>query len=97
MSTCIKDLIDYDLVKKCLKCGNISLKIIFHNDKNREDGLQPHCKSCKKEYRRKYYIEHHDLELECHKKYRSDTKDKIIEYFKTRKKSDSKYKLSCNL
>ena len=25
----IKDLYDYELVKKCLKCGNISLKVIF--------------------------------------------------------------------
>ena len=48
MSNCIKDLFDYDLVKKCLKCGNISLKSNFHKDKNREDGLQPYCKSCKK-------------------------------------------------
>ena len=85
MSNCIKDLYDYDLVKKCSKCGNISLKNNFHKDKNREDGLQPYCESCKKEYRKKYYIEHRDLELECHKKYRSDNKDKINEYFKNRK------------
>ena len=48
MNNCIKDLFDYDLVEKCLKCGNISLKSNFHKDKNREDGLQPDCKSCKK-------------------------------------------------
>ena len=50
-----------------------------------------------KKYRKKYYIEHRDLELECHKKYRSDNRDKINEYFKNRKKSDSNYKLTCNL
>ena len=30
MSNCIEDLYDYDLVKKCSKCGNISLKSSFH-------------------------------------------------------------------
>ena len=35
MTTCIKDLYDYDLIKNCLKCGNISLKSNFHRDKNR--------------------------------------------------------------
>ena len=53
MSACIKDLFDYDLVENCLKCGNNSLKSYFHKDKNREHGLQPHCKSCKKQYRKK--------------------------------------------
>ena len=38
-----------------------------------------------KKYRKKYYIEHRDLELECHKKYRSDNKDEFIEYFKIEK------------
>ena len=97
MSNCIKDLFDYILVKKCTKCGIFSLKSNFHKNKNMKDGLQPYCKSCKKEYRKKYYIEHRDLELECHKKYRSDNKNKIDEYFKNRKKSDSNYKLTCNL
>ena len=30
MSSCIKDLKDYDLNKKCSKCGIISLKSNFH-------------------------------------------------------------------
>ena len=28
----IKDLYDYDLVKKCLKCGNISIMSNFQKD-----------------------------------------------------------------
>ena len=39
MSNCIKDLYDYDLVKKCSKCGIISLKSNFHKDNTRNDGL----------------------------------------------------------
>ena len=32
MSSCIKDLYEYDLDKKCSKCGIISLKSIFYTD-----------------------------------------------------------------
>ena len=78
---------DEDL-KKCSKCENILLKSNFHKNKNMSDGLQPHCISCKKQYRKKYYIENRDLELECNKKYRSDNKNKINEFFNKRKKSN---------
>ena len=64
MNTCIKDLYDYDLSKKLLKCGKISVKSIFHKEKNREDGLQPQCITRRTQYynenrekTRKYYIE----------------------------------------
>ena len=50
-----------------------------------------------RKYRKKHYIEHRELELECFKKYRGFNKDKINESFKNRKKSDSNYKLACNL
>ena len=33
MSSCVKDLYDYDLIKKCLNCGNISLKSNFYKKK----------------------------------------------------------------
>ena len=60
------------------------------------DGFQPYCKPRKKNLK-KNYIEHRYLELESHKKYCGDNKGKINEYFKNRKKSDSNYKLACNL
>ena len=50
MSNCIKDLYDYDLIKKCSKCGKISLKSNFHKTKNRRDGLQPHFISCRQQF-----------------------------------------------
>ena len=31
---------DYDLMKNCSKCGNISLKSNFHKNKNTYDGYQ---------------------------------------------------------
>ena len=33
MSNCIKDLFDYELIKKCSKCGIVSLKSNFHKKK----------------------------------------------------------------
>ena len=76
MSSCIKDLYDYDLVKTCLKCRNISLKSNFHKNKNMSDGLQPHCKSCIK----KYYLENRDRLLNKHKCYNKENRDQIKEY-----------------
>ena len=32
MSNCIKDLNDYNLIKKCCRCKNILFKSNFHKD-----------------------------------------------------------------
>ena len=81
MSSCIKDLFDYDLIKRCLKCGNISLKSSFHKDKNREGGLQPNCISFRTHYynenrekTRKYYLEN----CEKIKNYYLENRDRLI-------------------
>ena len=50
MSNCIKDLFDYDLVKKCCRCKNILLKSNFHKDNKRRDGVQGICIICFKHY-----------------------------------------------
>ena len=93
MSNCIKDLYDYDLVKKCSKFGIISLKSNFHKNKNMKDGLQPSCVPCvkqiQKQYynenpdkRRKYYLENRDRLLNKQKFYIKDNRDQIKEYQK---------------
>ena len=46
MSNCIKDLYDYDSVKKCSKCGIISVKSNFHKDKKSKDKKFSQCRSC---------------------------------------------------
>ena len=46
MSNSNKELYDYDLIKKCIKCGNISLKSNFHKKLSSKDGLQSQCKVC---------------------------------------------------
>ena len=50
MSSCVNDLDDYNLVKKCLECGIISLKSNFQTNKKKSDGLYNQCKVCRKEY-----------------------------------------------
>ena len=49
MSSCIKDLNVYNLVKKCSMWGILCLKSKFHKD-NKKDVLQRICIICIKEY-----------------------------------------------
>ena len=44
MSTCIKNLYDYDLIEKCRVCKNYSLKFNFNKNTKPKDGLQSQCK-----------------------------------------------------
>ena len=37
-----------DDIKRCSKCGIISLKSNFHKKPRSTDGLTPHCKLCRK-------------------------------------------------
>ena len=49
MSNCIKDLYDYELVKKC-RCKIISLKSIFHKNKFTKGEYRSACKICEKNF-----------------------------------------------
>ena len=50
MSNCIKDLMDYDLIKKCSKCGIVKLNSNFHRKTKSKDGLDNQCRLCWKQY-----------------------------------------------
>ena len=50
MSSCIKDLYDYDLVKKCSKGGIVKLKSNFYEDCIKKHGYKSECIFCSKEY-----------------------------------------------
>ena len=78
MSNCIKDLFDYDLVKKCTKCGIISLKTNFHKKLKSSDGLQLHCKSCVIQKQRIYDSENRERIISRNKDYRIKHHDKIM-------------------
>ena len=94
MSNCIKDLFDYDLVKKCCRCKNILLKSNFHRNKNRKDGFHSQCKFCANDYYKNYYNKNRDSELNRCKKYKFQNRSKINEHIKNRMKSDLNFKLA---
>ena len=73
MSSCNKDSYDYNLIKKCSKCGIISLKSNFHKITNYEDGLHSYCTPCRKEYGKKLNLENQDRI----KRYFSENRNKI--------------------
>ena len=51
MSSWIKDLFDYELVKKCSNCGTFLLKFNFYIDGTKINGYRPECKfRCKKKF-----------------------------------------------
>ena len=97
MSSCIKDLFDYDLVKVCSKCRIIQLKINFHNDKYSKDGLKTWCKNCCN----KYHYENRERELENKIKHYRENRDQIHEtqrlYKNNRRQTDPTIKLTSYL
>ena len=70
MRDCIKDLYDYDLIKKCRVCKNILLKSNFHKNKNMSDEFNPQCKFCTK----KYYLYNRERKKECD----LDNRDRLL-------------------
>ena len=93
MSNCIKELYDYELVKKCSKCGIVRLKSNFYKDCIRKDGYNSECVFCSKEY---YYI-NRDWVLNNRKTYVKKNRAKINFYQKKRRVSDLNFKLAHNL
>ena len=93
MSNCIRDLYDYDLVKKCSKCGIISLKSNFYKDRTRNDGYKPSCQICTNQY----YYDNRNRILNDNKIYRKNNRYKINAYERDKRKSDSNFKLNCSI
>ena len=97
MSNCIKDLYDYDLIKKRSKCGNISLKSNFHKNNKSSDGLVSQCKCCLIQKQRIYdsedrgriNIRNKDYQLKNHDRIKAQKKI----YTKNRYKTDINYRL----
>ena len=83
MSTCIKDLYDYDLVKNCSKYGILYLKSNFDRQNFLNVGLHPQCSSfrkiycfCIRERKKEYYLENRDWI----RVYKIQNRDQIEEY-----------------
>ena len=94
MSNYIKELYDYDLVKKCRVCENIPSKSNFNRNTKSKDGLQSQVKFCVNEYNKNYYIKNRDSELRRRKKYSSENRGKINEYIKNKMKTNLNFKLA---
>ena len=75
MSNCIKELYDYDLVKKCRVCQNISLKSNYYENTNYKDGLQLNV-NCVIDYTKNYYVDNKDRLLNQQKFYNEENRDK---------------------
>lgn len=65
--------------KVCTKCKKILCVDSFHKDKNRQDGLYPVCKECRKEESRNYYKKNKDKIIQNRKLYYENNKDCISE------------------
>ena len=93
MSNCIKDLYDYELIKKCSKCGIISLKSNFHKNKKSSHGLVSQCKCCVIQKQRiydhnnrnkihtrmnDYYLQNRDRIINRNKHYRQENHNRIM-------------------
>ena len=76
MSNCIKDLYDYELVKKCCKCGIVKVKINFHKRFKFSDGFHPQCNFWMKEC----YVANKNRILNKWKFYNKENRDRIKEY-----------------
>jgi len=70
------------MYKKCGKCKELKLFSEFYKDRSNVDGIEGHCKICRKKQKVDYYSTNRDRILECRKKYAKDNKDKILKYKK---------------
>ena len=93
MSSCNKDIYDYDLVKNCRKRGIVKLKSNFYKDCIKKDGYKSECIFWSKEY---YYV-NRDWVLNNRKTYVKKNRAKINLYQKKRRDSDLNFNLPHNL
>ena len=67
---------DYDLIKRCCTCGNISLNSFFQKNKKKSDGFNPQCEFCRK----KYKVDNQDRLMNKQKFYNEQNRDQTIGY-----------------
>ena len=97
MSTCIKDLYDYGLVKKCCKCKIISLRSNIFKDRTKKDSYRPECKIFCRKYCKKYYYDNQNRKRNNHKNYNKKNRSKTNAYERQKRKTDFKFTLICNI
>ena len=81
MSSCIKDLYDNNLVKRCCRCKNILVQSNFNKIKIKRDGVQSFCIICFKQYHNNRKERRSMLDKERRK---TDLNFKLISNIRTR-------------
>ena len=76
-------------MKMCAKCGEEKAETEFHNDKSREDGKHPWCKSCKKVATKLYYHSHKKEAYASLKKWRSENHERFLSTLRANHKAHS--------
>ena len=79
-------------MKQCFKCGEVKSLDSFGNDKNRADGKEYKCKSCKKEYAKTSHYKKVQQRADL-KYYNKNRIDKIEKVTKWRKDNANKVKI----
>lgn len=66
--------------KRCTKCSTIhpATKEYFYADKQKSDGLHPHCKTCHTTRAKQYYVENKSIIDASNKQYYIDHRDEVI-------------------
>ena len=67
MSTCIKGLMDYNLIGKSSKEEKIPFQTNFHKNKSKKDGLQPNFETCVNQ-KQKTYVSKIEKKSDCYLK-----------------------------
>lgn len=73
------DTPDLTTTKRCRTCGEVKLITQFRRAKSNADGFYNACKTCNREYNRKYYQAHSDHIRETSRKYRKENAEHITE------------------
>ena len=79
--------------KICSKCKLFFSKSDFYKDITKNDGYRSSCKRCTNQY----YYNNQNRILDNHKIYIKNNRSKINAYERDKRKSDSNFKLHCNI
>ena len=66
--------------KVCTKCGEEKPLTEFHKSRKSHDGLGYWCKSCKKEFRKRFYEENRGRLLEYRRRYYEDHREQSLDH-----------------
>ena len=80
-------------IKRCSKCKMDCLKLNFYKGITKNDGYRPSCKRCTNQY----YYDNQNQILDNRKIYIKNNRSKINAYERDKRKSDSNFKLHCNI